>query len=159
MRNGWTPCRCWRYSDPCLAPPAFFNFAFLQDGKIDQGVRRLAELRSKWSTRPDRLIRAARHYEAAAQIFTRRTVMDSVRRYIQPIRDTASKLSTGDHRRFNEKEGHKVEAAARIDWSGGWSDTPPITYENGGAVLNIAIMIDGKVRVQLSYLYVMQRGV
>lgn len=28
---------------------------------------------------------------------------------------------------------------------GGWSDTPPITYEHGGSVLNVAIKIDGQV--------------
>ena len=37
-----------------------------------------------------------------------------------------------------------VEAAARIDLAGGWSDTPPITYEHGGAVTNAAIIINGK---------------
>uniref|UniRef100_A0A7S3K7D6 GHMP kinase N-terminal domain-containing protein n=1 Tax=Aureoumbra lagunensis TaxID=44058 RepID=A0A7S3K7D6_9STRA len=36
-------------------------------------------------------------------------------------------------------------APARIDFGGGWSDTPPIAYElNGAAVTNAAIRIDGK---------------
>lgn len=26
---------------------------------------------------------------------------------------------------------------------GGWSDTPPITYEHGGAVVNMAVLVDG----------------
>ena len=38
-----------------------------------------------------------------------------------------------------------AECPARIDISGGWSDTPPITYEHGGAVLNAAIRLDDKV--------------
>ena len=33
---------------------------------------------------------------------------------------------------------------ARMDLSGGWSDTPPITYEHGGAVIDAAIRLDGK---------------
>jgi len=37
-----------------------------------------------------------------------------------------------------------AESAARIDLAGGWTDTPPITYEHGGAVTNAAILIDGK---------------
>lgn len=37
-----------------------------------------------------------------------------------------------------------VECPARIDIAGGWSDTPPITYEHGGSVLNAAILLDGK---------------
>lgn len=42
-----------------------------------------------------------------------------------------------------------AECCARADIAGGWSDTPPITYEHGGAVLNAAIMIDGKVDIVL----------
>lgn len=38
-----------------------------------------------------------------------------------------------------------VECPARIDVSGGWSDTPPITYEHGGAVATIALLVEGKV--------------
>ncbi len=36
-----------------------------------------------------------------------------------------------------------AEAPARVDLAGGWSDTPPITYEHGGAVTNFGILIDG----------------
>jgi fucokinase len=32
-----------------------------------------------------------------------------------------------------------ASAPARIDLSGGWSDTPPITYESGGLVVNVAV--------------------
>ena len=39
-----------------------------------------------------------------------------------------------------------AESPARIDLAGGWSDTPPITYEHGGAVTNAALYVDGKVR-------------
>lgn len=35
-----------------------------------------------------------------------------------------------------------VKAPARIDLAGGWSDTPPITYEHGGAVAGIAVEVD-----------------
>ena len=38
-----------------------------------------------------------------------------------------------------------AQCPARIDISGGWSDTPPITYEHGGAVTNAAILLDGQV--------------
>ena len=39
-----------------------------------------------------------------------------------------------------------AECPARIDISGGWSDTPPITYEHGGAVTIVSILVNGKVR-------------
>jgi fucokinase len=35
-------------------------------------------------------------------------------------------------------------APARIDLSGGWSDTPPICVEYGGAVCGIAVTVDGQ---------------
>jgi len=37
-----------------------------------------------------------------------------------------------------------AEAPARIDLSGGWSDTPPISYELGGEVTNLAIQLNGQ---------------
>ena len=36
-----------------------------------------------------------------------------------------------------------VTAPGRVDLAGGWSDTPPISYEYGGAVTNIAVTVDG----------------
>ena len=38
----------------------------------------------------------------------------------------------------------KVELPLRIDLAGGWSNTPPICNENGGAVLNVAVSLEGK---------------
>ena len=38
-----------------------------------------------------------------------------------------------------------VECPARIDVSGGWSDTPPITFEHGGAVTTVGLLVEGKV--------------
>ena len=39
--------------------------------------------------------------------------------------------------------GVRVEAAARIDFGGGWSDTPPYSIERGGTVLNAAMSLAG----------------
>ena len=40
-----------------------------------------------------------------------------------------------------------VQCASRIDLSGGWTDTPPITYEFGGAVIDAAILLDGERKI------------
>ena len=37
-----------------------------------------------------------------------------------------------------------ASAPARIDLAGGWSDTPPISFEYGGAVACIAVLVDEK---------------
>ena len=40
-------------------------------------------------------------------------------------------------------EGVTVELPLRIDFAGGWSDTPPICEEMGGAVFNAAVTLNG----------------
>ena len=37
----------------------------------------------------------------------------------------------------------RVQAAARIDFGGGWTDTPPYSIERGGTVLNAAVTLRG----------------
>jgi fucokinase len=41
------------------------------------------------------------------------------------------------------EHGVRVQAAARIDFGGGWTDTPPYSIEKGGTVLNAAITLRG----------------
>jgi fucokinase len=36
-----------------------------------------------------------------------------------------------------------VVSPARLDLCGGWSDTPPVTFEHGGKVVNVAVRING----------------
>ncbi|MBI5397015.1 MAG: hypothetical protein HZA91_17090 [Verrucomicrobia bacterium] len=43
-----------------------------------------------------------------------------------------------------------VELPVRIDFGGGWSDTPPHGLERGGTVLNAAVLLDGKRPVRAS---------
>lgn len=42
---------------------------------MQDGIRSLANHRSQWLDRPDRLMRAARHYEGATQILIRHAIM------------------------------------------------------------------------------------
>jgi fucokinase len=42
-----------------------------------------------------------------------------------------------------KKDFVKVELPVRINWGGGWSDTPPYCSEHGGTVLNTAIKLNG----------------
>lgn len=43
-----------------------------------------------------------------------------------------------------------LHAPVRIDLAGGWTDTPPICLERGGAVVNVAIEIDGRAPLEAS---------
>uniref|UniRef100_H3ATB4 L-fucose kinase n=1 Tax=Latimeria chalumnae TaxID=7897 RepID=H3ATB4_LATCH len=106
-------------------------FQLLESGNVAQGVLKLSEERAKWLGRPNLLVRAARHYEGAEQILIRQAVMSACR-FITTERTESPPLN----------QWVVAECPARIDISGGWSDTPPITYEHGGAVVNIAILVD-----------------
>ncbi len=46
--------------------------------------------------------------------------------------------------------GVRVTAPVRIDFAGGWSDTPPICNTEGGTVLNAAVLLDGKRPVEVT---------
>ena len=45
---------------------------------------------------------------------------------------------------------HEVELPLRVNFGGGWSDTPPYCNEKGGTVLNAAITLNGKRPVKVS---------
>ncbi|OXB74073.1 UNVERIFIED_CONTAM: hypothetical protein H355_003136 [Colinus virginianus] len=107
-------------------------FRHLESGDIAVGVQELAAERQKWMSSPALLVRAARHYEGAEQILIRKAVMSSCQ-FVTVCPVELPPL------------GHWVQVAcpARLDLSGGWSDTPPITYEHGGAVVDVAVLVDG----------------
>lgn len=50
------------------------------------------------------------------------------------------------------KDSIEVDLPLRVNFGGGWSDTPPYCNENGGTVLNAAVLLNGsrpvKVRLQ-----------
>lgn len=47
------------------------------------------------------------------------------------------------------KENVDIELPVRVNWGGGWSDTPPYCNEQGGTVLNSAIKLNGILPVQV----------
>lgn len=45
---------------------------------------------------------------------------------------------------------HTVTLPLRVNFGGGWSDTPPYCMENGGTVLNAAILLNGRRPVEVT---------
>eukprot|EP01062_Namystynia_karyoxenos_P078648 TRINITY_DN8138_c0_g1_i1.p1 TRINITY_DN8138_c0_g1~~TRINITY_DN8138_c0_g1_i1.p1 ORF type:complete len:1051 (+),score=266.47 TRINITY_DN8138_c0_g1_i1:75-3155(+) len=103
-----------------------------QEGKA-RWVAALAKERRRWLDTPDRLVRASRHYEGAAAVITARCVA------------SASAFIDWTLSSSRPETGLWLEAAApaRIDLAGGWTDTPPVSFEAGGRVINAAILVDG----------------
>nr|XP_054589316.1 L-fucose kinase [Nothobranchius furzeri]XP_054589317.1 L-fucose kinase [Nothobranchius furzeri] len=108
-------------------------YILLEKGNLKGGVQALATERGRWLSRPDLLVRAARHYEGAGQVLHRLAVMSS-----------QSFISIGKGEAQAIGVWQEVDCPARLDLAGGWSDTPPIAFEHGGSVTNVAVKIDGK---------------
>ncbi|XP_036390932.1 L-fucose kinase [Megalops cyprinoides] len=120
-------------SGPAANPAWGPAFALLEGGDLSGGIQALAAERQNWLSRPDLLVRAARHYEGAGQVLLRQAVM-SAQRFVS--------IGQGEVPPIGEWQ--EVECPARLDLSGGWSDTPPIAFERGGAVVNVAVKVDGR---------------
>ena len=48
------------------------------------------------------------------------------------------------------KDEVNVKLPVRVNWGGGWTDTPPHCQEHGGVVLNAAISLKGNLPIQVS---------
>ena len=62
--------------------------------------------------------------------------------------------ATMDNLQYNETakivaDTHMVKLPLRVNWGGGWSDTPPYCLEHGGTVLNAAILLNGECPVSV----------
>eukprot|EP00794_Sanderia_malayensis_P016014 gene16014-17631_t len=105
----------------------------LKDDKIVEAIAYFADVRSAWFSRPDLLVRSARHYEGAFQVQVSKAV-GTARNFI--------KLTSCEPPPIGQ--WIIAEAPARVDIAGTWSDTPPICYEHGGSVITAGVKIDGK---------------
>ena len=59
------------------------------------------------------------------------------------LRSTLKELKDNKEARIIRDE-HEVKLPLRVNFGGGWSDTPPYCNENGGTVLNAAILLNGE---------------
>lgn len=48
------------------------------------------------------------------------------------------------------QDRYRVCLPLRVNWGGGWSDTPPYCNEHGGTVLNAAILLNGRMPVEVT---------
>ncbi|CAJ0608589.1 unnamed protein product [Cylicocyclus nassatus] len=125
-------------SGPAANPT--FSLIFEAIKKNPEDTQNIIELyqiiEEKWMRSENDMIRAARHLEGAAQIYTQIEVKRICEKYI-PSPETRPTPSA--------PKSFTVEAAARIDLFGGWLDTPPITlHARPSAVVNMAITVDGR---------------
>ncbi len=65
------------------------------------------------------------------------------------LKETVDSLKYNDSCKI-AKDKLTVKLPLRVNWGGGWSDTPPYCNENGGAVLNAAILLNGEKPVEVT---------
>ncbi|MBR4765398.1 MAG: fucokinase [Clostridia bacterium] len=58
-----------------------------------------------------------------------------------------------------KKDKVVVNLPLRVNWGGGWTDTPPYCLENGGKVLNAAISLNGKLPVEVTIIKIPEKRI
>ena len=116
------------------------SITILQLPQISEGATALvASIRDSilgGFTDPEMIPSCCDFLERAASTMTERCVSGSVIAKNPPSLERISPIPIG--------ATACASAPARIDLAGGWSDTPPISFEYGGAVACIAVLVDGK---------------
>ena len=79
------------------------------------------------------------------------------------ISDTILK-STINSLEFNDKavianDKTVVKLPLRVNWGGGWTDTPPHCIEQGGKVLNAAIKLNGELPVEVTIIKIPEKKI
>lgn len=57
------------------------------------------------------------------------------------------------------EEHVKVSLPVRVNWGGGWTDTPPYCNEHGGVVLNAAILLNGQEPIEVELKKIPERHI
>ena len=65
------------------------------------------------------------------------------------LKETLKGLKENTSARIS-RDHHEVSLPLRVNWGGGWSDTPPYCNENGGTVINAAVLIRGERPVKVT---------
>lgn len=114
----------------------------------------LSRIQKKWVKthldRADYSMRMRLHYYIGTAMNDEREVMATFRTLQEAILDeTLSGLEENTTARIT-CDSHEVSLPLRVNWGGGWSDTPPYCNENGGSVLNAAILLNGERPVKVT---------
>ncbi|HTP10365.1 MAG TPA: L-fucokinase [Anaerolineae bacterium] len=114
-------------------------------GSMSGNVARRCALINSWLTRADPIVQL-RGYKALAIASEQSDWEDRAFTILaQMIESTVNEEVVARAHEVQLEHGRNVQvkAAARIDFGGGWTDTPPYSIEQGGTVLNAAITLRG----------------
>lgn len=88
-------------------------------------------------------------------------------RYVPHYRLTWKWVHDGVYQKFYQldtlqdglQNTNSVKLPLRVNWGGGWSDTPPICCEMGGTVLNAAISLNGELPVEVTLIKIPEKKI
>ena len=113
---------------------------------IFKGENKLNEIQEKWLEETLKKSDFSKRIRLYHYLGTALNNEDLLMKWHSEIRDCILD-KIGDLIKYKEnckiiKDKHIVELPLRVNWGGGWSDTPPYCLENGGKVLNAAIILN-----------------
>jgi fucokinase len=114
-------------------------------GSASGNVARRCALIDSWLAQADPIARL-RGYEALAVASEQPAWEDRAFTLLAQMIESSvnEQIKMGAHPvRLDQRCSVQVKAAARVDFGGGWTDTPPYSIEQGGTVLNAAITLRG----------------
>ena len=114
----------------------------------------LSKIQKQWMRthleKADYSLRMRLHYYIGTAMDDEKEVMETFRTLQDAIlEETLSGLEENIAARITCDE-HEVTLPLRVNFGGGWSDTPPYCNENGGTVLNAAVLLNGERPVKVS---------
>ncbi len=124
-----------------------------EDGKAILGGKKLTKIQENWLE--NRLKKA--DFSTAMRLYYYLGVALNDQSYIAEcfkiIQSGIVEAALGKLQ-YNEKakivkDSHCVKLPLRVNFGGGWTDTPPHCLERGGTVLNAAILLDGQCPVEV----------
>lgn len=139
------------WGPPAALSSAVARLRYLRRAWMGGGVEGLSDLSSRWRERgpnPHLVVRCARHYERAAAMVVSGAV-GTASQFVDPpplswFRARDAFGDDGSAGALPVGARAVTHAALRVDLAGGWTDTPPISYEAGGCILNAAVTLSGE---------------
>lgn len=136
----------------------FFGIAAKSLGEKDALERRLSKIAGMTEALP--LIAKYRVYLALSKMVKTNAIIDNALdadffeykcfdTINHAIKDSLDNKTTQNEFTFALEEATE-ELPVRVNWGGGWSDTPPYCIEKGGTVLNAAISLKGKLPIKVT---------
>ena len=117
-------------------------------------LKSLTKIQQEWLEkrleRADFSERIRLHYYLGRMLNSETETQACFRTISEVILDATLKSLTYNESAKIVAERHMVKLPLRVNWGGGWSDTPPYCNECGGTVLNMAIRLDGEKPVEVT---------